>query len=445
MSQRLFLWINGVLALAIVLSFLLFTLFLSRSSQNLRQPEIIPILAALPKNPFQLPSTAYTQIEGPFLHLEFKEPNLSLPDLKPFLTYYGMNRRPDASGKNLFFAAGDPKKIVSIKSGEKLYLKHNPEARSFEISPQNQPSSVWITAIPSGKDAAIQVHLTGVGGEIITEPKERARFQISEKPVPLQANIWMIGTHRADGTLLFKQKAKWHGRDLFLDLYGGADYQNIQGKQRLIFGDDENQYSLFAAPGDFFIWKDNRWQVPEKDEDTLSFPLIEIKKVDERVLSAELWDTEGKAKIPLNIIRSLDPLPSIDLSKSFQFQGARTKIHYMFQIDGRREIVGPGDWFIQLDGKWQKIKRSKDIDQILDREMIGPLLILDAAVQPDGKFLQGKLFNASHTEMTEVALPLTPQAKGEAISNEEKMRILNEAREELKSPQISEEGEALGS
>lgn len=436
MSQRILLWINGVLAAAFFLLLVFFLISNLTHASDLQQEPVFKKKTTLPRHSFQLSDTAYKQIKAPVLNLEFKEPNLSLPDIRPLLNYYGKNKRPDASetNQNLYFSIGDPKKIIPLRSGEKVYLVRNAQNKTFQISPKDQPTALWFVAKPTGKNASIEVFMRGVENAIIQEPTDRAKFEVAEKPIPLQTgSIWTLGPNRVDGTLLLKQKAKWNGPDLFLTIYGGPEYEAIQGKQRINFGEGEDRYSLFVAPGDTLIWKNDRWQMPISGENTQAFPLLDVKKVDERILSTELWDADGKTKIPLNMIRSHDPIPNIDFSKSFQFMGARTKIHYMFKIDEKREIVGPGDWFVMIDGKWQKIKKSKDIDQIVERELEGPLLILDAISQQGSKVLKGKLFNGTHSEMVEIEIPLIPKAKeGPRKSPEEMIQELERVKENLK-------------
>lgn len=444
MSQKILLWINGALAIAVFLSLLLF--FISNSSQasDFKQPPVFKQKTNLPRHSFQLSDAAYKQIKDPVLNLEFKEPNLSLPDIRPLINYYGKNKRPDASptNQNLYFSLGDPKAIISLKSGENVYLIRNEQTKAFQLSPKNQPTSLWIVASPLGKEASIDVYMKGVEDTIVREPNERAKFKVVEKPIPLQTSTpWSLGPNKVDGTLLLKQKAKWNGPDLFLTLYGGPEYEEMQGKQRISFGEGEDQYSLFVAAGDVLIWKDDHWQVPQKGENTQAFPLLEVKKVDDRILSTELWDADGKTKIPLNMIKTHDPIPNIDFSKSFQFMGARTKIHFMFKIDEKREIVAPGDWFVMIDGRWQKVKKSKDIDQIVQRELAGPLLILDSITQQGNKGFRGKLFNGTHSEMVEIEIPLIPKPKTDVPrkSSEEILQELERVKGNLKADQEENE------
>lgn len=417
MRQITFSWINGSLLIAVSLFGLLAFLSYSFMRVDLKQPPVIKQARVYPKSSFELPRTSYEQIQAPTIDLQYSEPNISLPDLRNILQYFGTNRRPDASISNqvLYFSIGDSKDIFPVKNNEPVYLAKNPQTQAYQISSKTE--DLWFIARPSGKSAIVTVQAKGVDSSTVNEPRERSSFILSEKPIPLQISpTWYIGDYKVDGTLLLRQRAKWYGEDLFLTLYGGQDLQGLQGKQKIQFGEGEETYPLFISAGDLFIWKDNRWMKSNEEEKTENYPLFEVKKVDERLINFELWDVAGKRKLTLNLIKSIDPIPKVNLENSFQFLGARTKVHYMFNVDGKREIVAPEDWFIFLDNKWQKIKKAKEVDQIANNELFAPLIIFDRIHEQGSiKVLSGKLFNASKSSSVDIEINLssTPKQKQE--------------------------------
>lgn len=146
MQQRYFLWLNGILAVAVVCALLSFFLFKGTRTAGYVQPPISPPTKILPKSAFHLKEKDYEKIKAPFLDLNFVEPNLSLPDLRNLLTYYGTNKRPDASAaaQKMYFSLGNAKDAIALNSGEKVYLVRNEQTNSFKLSPQNKPTALWI-------------------------------------------------------------------------------------------------------------------------------------------------------------------------------------------------------------------------------------------------------------------------------------------------------------
>ena len=117
-------------------------------------------------------------------------------------------------------------------------------------------------------------------GEPISEPELFAQFRLTEKEfMRYGGTTWEIGTFRVDGTLLARQKARWYGMDRFLEHHGGDDFKDIEGKQRIDFGENDDLYSVFVKAGDCLIWDENRWKVIEPGEESLeSSPLLVVKK-----------------------------------------------------------------------------------------------------------------------------------------------------------------------
>jgi len=65
----------------------------------------------------------------------------------------------------------------------------------------------------------------------------------------------------------------------------------------------------------------------------LGKPLLVVKKVDERLMTFEVWDSEGKTKIALNLLKSSEPPPPVQLLQSFKFVSSRTRSQFVFEIN----------------------------------------------------------------------------------------------------------------
>lgn len=431
MRKSYFPWINSglvVVSLFILLLFLFSSLFFV--NPHFEQPKVSKKTSLLPKNAFQRSKESYKQFVGPVFTLNEVAPDLLLPDLRSQINYFGINQRPDSTKETqqLYFSIGDAKNVHSAKPGEKIYLSKKKGTRGFTLSPNNIPTPLWFVATPQAKGVLIDVFLLGIKNQRVTEPRDRVQFFLPEKKLPAENAAWNIGNQKVDSTLLFRQKASWRGEDLFLKLHGGQEFNHTINKQRIDFAEgEEGHYFIFAAPGDYFIWKNNQWRAPNEKESTENFPLLSVRKVDERTLTLEVWAVGGKSKMPLTLVRLPDPMLNQEaVLHSFEFLGARTKVHFMFNVDGVREIVGPGDWFILLNGKWKKMKKAKDVDLYAEGNLIGSLLVINKEQPFNDRKLSAQLFNASRTNMVEIDLPLRAaslpdQKEGEQVEENEKM------------------------
>ena len=351
---------------------------------------------------------AYSQIGPPWLALKETPPPLLLPDLKNILTYHGMNGRPDSPQEHplLHFGLQGSKDLSFVSGGEKVYLDYSRQVgggETFAITREERP--LWFEVEPQDQEASIKVGLTLEG----YPPLEPQTFKLPTKEVarlPFGNQGWEIGKLRADGTLLARQMAKWVGPDCFLMRHGGEEFSHLLGKHRVDFGEKEDLYSVFIALGDCLIFADGRWQVKTPGEETKGLPLLQIKRVDERIMALDLWDPTGQKKVPLTLIKAQENWAKEALQKEFRFVGAKTRTQCVFEIGRERHLLKPDDWLVQdEEGAWVKLDTPEEIDAYVNRQVAGPLFVFDGYVkQDDHQVLMGTLFNASRTDSCPVEL-----------------------------------------
>jgi hypothetical protein len=433
MVRKWMTWINyaacGIIALlllsAIVFYFIRQTTF-SSNEEATRKLEI-------PKGAFHRQPQEYEAIGEPALSLKFSPLSVQLPDLRRHLLYYGKNGRPDVKGDQqaLFFSFTGNKSPTPLFAGERLYLfydkKLNPP--QYVFSKNNAPTPIWMEATSQGNQALVQVSMKAENGQIIREPAAYANFSLPEKEfIRFGGTVWELGKWRVDGTLLARQKARWFGLDKFLDKHGGEEYKDFVNKQRIDFGEGDDVYSVYVGAGDCLIWDDNRWHNVKTGEASLNHTLMCIKKVDERVMSLELWDVDGKGKIMLNMVKANEAWAPQNMEKSFKFVGARTRSQFVFEINNERMILRPHDWLVLSEGKWKKLTNPKQIDDFVDRKIIGPLFIFEGVERKDDRqVILGTLYNAARTETASWELPLQQigAAQGQGSQGKQKPRETN--------------------
>lgn len=417
-------WLNlGLVSIVVLL--LISALFI-----ELSRPSDIPYLnaesvrLALPKNAFAQNQEAYDAIGEPIFALKYAAPGLQIPDLKPVLLYYGRNGRPDANEENtmLHFAVASTKLPVSIAPKKKLYLvydkKQNPPRYIF--SPDNAETSLWITATSQGNEALVKVRMRNENGEVVSTPESNAEFTIPEKEYVRFGGVpWEIGKWRVDGTLLARQKARWYGKDVFLEKHGGPEFSDYQDKQRVDFGEGDDIYSVYVGINDPLVWDEEHWKEVKPGPESLGKPLLVVKKIDERILTFELWDVEGKGKVVLNLLKTAETMTPQNLDKTFKFVGARTRSQFVFEVNKERMLLSPHDWLLLTPGGWQKLTTPQEIDDYVNRKLVGPLFVFDGIERKEDKqLITGTLFNAARTDAQIVELPVQQGSGGEQEQRE---------------------------
>ncbi len=405
-------WVNRVL-IGLIAFFILLTFWYQFS-----RPSEIPVpkhsheKMLLPKGTFAKEKEQYDAIGTPFLQLRFSPMSLQLPDLRSYLVYYGRNERPDADeGESmLHFAFAGTKEVASVKPGEPLYLvydKDRPRVK-YLFSPDNRETSLWIEGSPREKEVIVNVSMKNEAGQVIRKPEKFAQFTLKEKRYTRFAgNRWEIGKWKVDGTLLARQRARWYGKDLFLERHGGEEFKEAQDKQRVDFGEKDERYSVYLGEGDAVAWVDGKWKQIVAGEGSVKYPILVLDKIDQRLMKFSLWEVGGKGKVSLNVIKSSEASPMRNLEKQFKFVGARTRSQFMFEINGERVLISPKDWLLNVQGSWVKLVDPDQIDAYVQRKLVGPLFVVDEIVREDGRqVLLGLLYNSTRTGVQIVEIPL---------------------------------------
>lgn len=397
--------------------FAVFALFLLAAGYvQWQRPDMLDVKApleqksTLPKNSFAQKQDAYDQIGEPLLSLEFVPPRMQLPDLRQKLNYYGQNSRPDANKDSSMMHFNTGNQTVSVAPSQPLYLQYDKSgnAGSYRFSPNNKKTSLWIEAVPEEKEASVLVRMIDENGEIVASPYEYESFQLKEKEFTrFGGKPWEIGKWRVDGTLLARQRAKWYGVDKFLERHGGEEFEDISGKNRIDFSDDEIPYSVFVNEGSTLIWNGERWAGVEPGDNSKGYPLLVVKKVDERLMNLELWDVEGKKKIALNLLKSMENWVPQNLQQDFKFLGARTRSQFVFEVDDEKMLLSPHDWLLLTDEGWKKLNTLDEIDDYVDLKDKGTLFVFDGVMRVgDQQVLKGAMYNSTRTKVHDIDLPV---------------------------------------
>lgn len=396
--------------LALVMTGTLFYAF--STAEEVQLPAQSSQRMSLPKGAFTWDKNAYDNIGAPALRLNGEAPRLQLPDLRALLIYYGTNGRPDSSEQQqrlylgLKTAVGDSS-MESVALGERLYLECDGKGK-YSFAPKESTTPLWVQLERSegSERAEVLVGLTGPQGENIATPEELRQFHLEEKKMPrVRVGVWKIGEYRVDGSLLARQKARWYGQDKFLEEHGGEPYTKFAGKQRVEFGTEDKRYVVFVGLHDLLVWDDGRWKETTPGENSWGKPLMQVTRIEERVMGLEIWDPEGKSKVPLNLIRSRELWRPEVLEHELRFVGARTRTQCIVEILGERMTLRPEDWLLRNSEGWQRLDSAEAIDDYVDRKVEGELFVFEGVTRKDGQqILQAHMFSNSRAESRMIEL-----------------------------------------
>lgn len=447
-------WLNCLIIGLIACLLVAIGVLWMRQTEEIISSNPIGKSSSLPKRAFMMPQEAYKKIGEPLLMLQNAPPTIQLPDLKQLLVYYGKNGRPDAQSNRtlLHFSFTGSKNVISMPPEEKIYLiydKKNAVCR-YNFSPNNEETSLWIEGVLAENEVLIKVFLKNDKGELITEPENHAQFKLPEKEfIRYAGTAWELGGFRVDGTLLARQRARWFGPDRFLEKHGGEEYQYVSGKQRIDFGEQDHIYSVFLAPGDCLIWQDNQWKLTQPGESSLNYPLLVAKKVEDRLMNFELWDTEGKGKVVLNLLKSVEPWMLQNgnaIQQMFKFVGARTKTQCVFEINQERVLLSPSDWLLLTQKGWKKLETAEEIEDYVKRKLTGTLFVFEGLTRKEERqVMKGLLYNSARSDYQTIEMPLQPgaavQLNASKIAKEKETKEVKETEQILSAIPVHRQSE----
>jgi hypothetical protein len=417
MEKKWLTFANAVIAL-LILVLLFFALF-----YFLIRPTEIPVNTTsavkrtLPKGAFVQTEEAYDAMNHSIFSLKYSPMTMQLPDLRKYLIYYGTNDRPDAKDSRplLHLAFTGNKTVASAAPEEKMYVLYDRDTTppQYIFSPGNAETPLWIQVSATDKEAAVKVQMKNDSGQIIQEPWSHAQFTIQKKEFVRAGTVWEIGKLRVDGSLLARQKTRWYGPDRFLENHGGDEYSKSIGKQRLDFGEGESMYSVYLGKDDGLIWDNDQWKAVKPGADSIGYPMIVIKKIDDRLMQLELWDIDGQSKIALNLLKSTDPWTPQNILQNFKFQGSRTRSQFVFEVNKERMLLSPKDWLVLTPTGWKKLSTPEEVDDYVARKLVGILFVFDGIERKgEQQYLKGTLYNTSRSESKSVEMPITPTPIG---------------------------------
>lgn len=346
---------------------------------------------------------------------------LPVPQLNQEIIFYGVDERPGVDHVSLLLGINNSEEYVAVDEGQRVFLSYNDG--KYYFSKGNKETALWITPELQAESVSLVVGMLDDEGKEVDFSFRPVTFVLSPKNYFRTTNkTWELGPWRVDATLLARQQARWFGKDIFMDTHGGDEYSCSKGRERIEFDSQGKVYCCYAGEGDVFVWDNNRWIVKKAESSVKHKPLLRVNKVDDRLMSLELWDADGRAKMSLNVIKLNEYSFATHCVNDIKFLGAKTWKQCILEISGKRIIVHPHDWLLHDSSGWHKLSKAEEITDYVERRVSGELLVIDEIIRQKGsQMLKGHLFNPLRTKVAAVTLMAggeQPIVNDEMISEE---------------------------
>jgi len=401
--------------LSLVILIAAFVIYLTTSKISETDANSLNISAKL-QYPFSRSDDEYNNIGEPVLQLSQNKIS-QIPDLRNILIFHGINNRPDMQNpKNptVTLSLRGANGTLTIPIQEKAFISYDSDNKRY-IFTHKSPLEANFSLLDQLLNVIIQIVPDNINS--LEEEYPKATFKL-KKTTLQRRKPWKIDGLNVDNNLFLQQKAQWYGKDLFLETHGGEDFKLIADKERIDFNNKAVPYSIFAKEKESFIWKDSRWQEITLFEDTLSYPLLYIDKIEERMMNISLWSPNGKIENHLHIVKSRETWSPSFLESQIKFIGSKTTSQAIVEINNNRTTITANDWIIYYNKEWTKIESRKQLDNYLNNKLHGELFIFKGLGKNEsGPVLQGHIFNRSKTEKHLFEIPLQSGQKKAAIYN----------------------------
>lgn len=330
-----------------------------------------------------------------------------LPDLRAELVYLGPNDRPDT-----FF----PQQLLLIKSTNELLVLENNKSNQLWLLPTGairsnppadkgtaSPLSLQIEPRPQKQELLLQVHNQNAGAF----GAQTMEFLLAQdkKSISRSDHIDEQGL-RLDLSVLTRAGARWYGQDEFLKLYGGAEYETQSAMARLELNTADNEsYTLYVKEGSILVWEGDRFVVDEAGPSTQGKPLMQLQQMDDRLMQFVLWDSSGRYRFPLSLVKLHERYLSPTTLPDFKLVGVRSKTQAILEIGNQRFLVQPFDWLFKEDKGWQKLVHLEDIEEFVSGKLRFELFVLDNLKKHEGGWIaEGHLFSPGRSEVQMLVL-----------------------------------------
>ena len=306
------------------------------------------------------------------------------------VTLLGANTRPDLKNNIFFFSI----------EGKNIQVNENEILEFLDFGIEDEEASKFKLKVSGdSKEATISIL-----DQMTLKEISFAKLALCEKAPKLE-----LGRFKLDPHLLLRMQAKWIGVDQFIKEYAQDQYSQIYNKERITFAYDGLDYSCYVKAKDFLIFKNNQWQ--EACENSSSYPLLEVSKIENNIMYLELWDKSGlnKESFALSLLK-----PNLNTSKltPLNFVGVKSKSKWLLKDRLNRLEVEKGDWLLHIDNQWRKLNQSDLLELYVTHLNLGELFVVkELLVRKNHKAIVGDLIDPTRSRLESVEIDITHPKK----------------------------------
>jgi len=331
-----------------------------------------------------------------------------VPDLSREILVLARSSRPDCDpGEGAFLLSTKSNSQSRVVApGEQIFLEcqnNGSEDPIYRFT--DKRTALWIRPMTGGQeDVCIEVGFFS--------PSKQSESFLEEVAQVLVQPVRSSSSKEKKETSIFSsiRQAKWWGSDSLLKQYGGAEYREMMGKQKIEIPAENGSEFYFLAAGDYLQWQEGSWQKTSLSTTVAGAPLAQVKNVTPKTLAIEVWDEKGfyPQLIHLELQAPNKTAQKNDLNSSSI--RLRSSSQVACTLGKRRFILKEGDWLLKVGKSWRNLRRSKDVESCLQHRLRGELFIFDSIEKQQGKyFLKGHLFDEMRTQMTPISLPISSE------------------------------------
>lgn len=443
-SSNDILWGVNLLLLVGVSFILLTQLFNIFSTYIFSDASIDRQIYKLPKNFFMQDLDASQEALDELLTLKTGPWLPQLPNLTKELLVLSKSQRPDAlfSKPKITLQWAKDKQVQSFFLDEPIYLSINHKTSQYQFSKNNEPTDIYLNITVDQSATIANLTMIDAEGNFVFSEEHPSIFPLQEAKSsrPSRSSSWSIDNLNVSPLLLVKQGAIWHGKDMFMIEHGGQEFSSLASDVRIDFDSPSaGSYSLYAGSETTFIYDQGRWIAAEPSSETVAFPMIQLKKSQERFLTFSLWAPYGETSTDLTLTKSPSYWPDSKFLQ-IEFVASRRDDEAVIKIGTQRLRVRSGDWLTLADDLWIPLETQEEVLEYVALKKRAALIVVSSiADTEEGKRLLLSLFNKERSLQQKIDIGLketfdpsnlaggAPSRRPRAINSQREKPIKREA------------------
>jgi hypothetical protein len=351
-------------------------------------------------------------LDSEALTIDAVHEDFHLPSLIDEISLVGVSSRPDfesARERMLLYLKGSKQGVIA-NPGEKLFLCFIDGKLRFS----DYATPLWLKTLPEygGAEISISLWLPMEGRERVIA--DSITFHLNLSPQKNGKTVIRELDGLSSEVMHTLTSMQWWGQDELYSTYGGVEYKDRVGKERLVLGNGKE--ILFLQKGDYLFWNGRKWRVASRADLLENQYIARVRSINSSKLEMDIWGKEGVFRQPITFSKAAAKLSDFKMDQVMTRIRQRTSSRVSCKLGQKNTILRRGDWILHQSGSWHVLRTLDEIEKYLDHKTKGDLFVLDGVEKEDGKgLLRGHLFDESRSHVEPIALSLTQKEKKKEV------------------------------